>query len=50
MTRLQHLASDRGATSVEYALIASLIAAVIAALVTLLGQDVLGLFTSVNWW
>jgi len=50
MTRLRHLASDRGATSVEYALIASLIAAVIAALVTILGQEVLALLASVNWW
>ena len=50
MSRLKNVISESGATSVEYALIASLIAAVIAALVTLLGQDVLGLFTSVNWW
>ena len=49
MTRLD-LASERGATSVEYALIASLIAAVIATLVTLLVQEVFGLFSSVNWW
>jgi pilus assembly protein Flp/PilA len=48
--RFENLRDDRGATAVEYALIASLIAAVIAALVVLLGQDVLGLFESVHWW
>jgi Flp pilus assembly pilin Flp len=49
-SRIRNVVSERGATAVEYALIASLIAAVIAALVMLLGQDVLGLFESVNWW
>ena len=39
--------SDEGATAVEYAIIASLIAAVIAFVVGLLGLEVLGLFTSV---
>lgn len=36
---------ETGATSVEYALMASLIAAVIAVAVGALGQAVLGLFT-----
>ncbi len=47
------LCDDEGATAVEYAILASLIAAVIAAAVGLLGQAVAGLFTSftgqVNW-
>ena len=41
---------EGGATAVEYALIASLIAAVIAATVMLVGEEVLGLFESVTWW
>ncbi len=36
--------NDRGATAVEYAIMASLIAVVIAGTVFLLGQAVLGLF------
>lgn len=40
---------EAGATSVEYALIASLIAAVIVGVVTLLGTDVLTLFDSLTW-
>ncbi len=35
---------ERGATAVEYALIASLIAAVIAGVVTVLGEEVTALF------
>ncbi|GAA4806354.1 Flp family type IVb pilin [Nocardioides caeni] len=42
-------APDRGATAVEYALLASLIAGVIIAVVGFLGQDVTALFTSVDW-
>ncbi|HEX8973854.1 Flp family type IVb pilin [Oryzihumus sp.] len=38
---------DRGATAVEYALIASLIAGVVGGAIALLGQHVVGLFTSV---
>ena len=38
------LANERGATAVEYALIASLIAAVVAGIVTVMGGEVLGLF------
>jgi Flp pilus assembly pilin Flp len=41
---------EAGATAVEYALIASFIAAVIAATVALVGEEVLGLFESVTWW
>ena len=41
---------EAGATAVEYALIASLIAAVIAATVTLVGDEVMGMFESVAWW
>jgi Flp pilus assembly pilin Flp len=37
---------ERGATAVEYSILASLIAAVIAATVALLGTTVLGLFQS----
>jgi pilus assembly protein Flp/PilA len=39
--------SERGATAIEYGLIASLIAAVIAAIVGTLGLDVLALYTTV---
>lgn len=39
---------DRGATAVEYGLIVALIAAVIVAVVALLGQNVLEGFTEVN--
>lgn len=37
-------ASEQGATAVEYALLASLIAAVIGAIVATLGQQVLAFF------
>jgi Flp pilus assembly pilin Flp len=44
---------EAGATSVEYALLISLIATVIAGAVAVVGQQVLGFFTgftgSVNW-
>ena len=40
---------DRGATSIEYAMIASLIAAVVALTVGLLGADVRGLWESVSF-
>ena len=40
---------DRGATSVEYALIVALIAAVIASVVALLGTDVLDLWETVDF-
>jgi Flp pilus assembly pilin Flp len=39
-------AGERGATAVEYSILASLIAAVVAATVVLLGTTVLGLFQS----
>ena len=39
-------APDHGATAVEYAIMVSLIAAVIFATVLLLGQQVLGFFTT----
>ena len=41
---------ESGATAVEYALIASLIAAVIAATVMLVGEELIVLFESVAWW
>ena len=41
---------ESGATAVEYALLASLIAAVIAATVQLIGEELLDAFTSVAWW
>ena len=47
------LSDDAGATAAEYAILASLIAAVIALAVGTLGQGVAGLFNSftgqVNW-
>jgi pilus assembly protein Flp/PilA len=42
-----HRRNDVGATAIEYALIAGFIAVVIVAVVTAIGLDVLGLFTSV---
>lgn len=39
--------AERGATAVEYALMAALIAGVIVAVVFVLGQQVLGLFKAV---
>lgn len=41
--------SDRGATGVEYALIVSLIAAVIALTVALVGADTLNLWQRIDW-
>ncbi len=43
------VAGDRGATAVEYALLVMLIAGVLIAVVGFLGQDVRGLFASVDW-
>jgi len=40
---------DRGATGVEYALIAALIAAFVAGTVALLGSDVLDLWETVSF-
>ena len=42
------LRDERGATAIEYAIIASGVAVVIAAAVTSLGTSVNGLFTSVS--
>jgi pilus assembly protein Flp/PilA len=39
--------AERGATAVEYALMVALIAAIIVAVVAALGEQVLGLFSSV---
>ena len=41
--------TDRGATAVEYAIIASLIAGVIAGTVALVGLDTLANWGSVRW-
>ena len=43
------LHGDRGATGVEYALVGSLIAAVCALTVTLLGFDTLDLWQRIDW-
>ncbi len=43
----KRMLEEQGATAVEYAILAPLIAAVIAAIVATLGQQVLALFTSV---
>jgi Flp pilus assembly pilin Flp len=40
---------EKGATAVEYGLLAGLIAAVIAASVSLLGEEVLAMFESVDF-
>jgi pilus assembly protein Flp/PilA len=42
------LRSDEGATSIEYALIAAFIAIVIVTAVTNVGQDVAGVFNTVE--
>ena len=39
---------EEGATAVEYGLLVALIAAIIVATVALLGQSILGAFTTVN--
>ncbi|MGH2729915.1 MAG: Flp family type IVb pilin [Actinomycetota bacterium] len=46
-TRYNELQNERGATAVEYGLMVALIAAVIIAVVTLLGGDVSGAFQKV---
>lgn len=43
-TVLEHMRTERGATSVEYALMAGLIAVVIAGSVAVFGQAVMQLF------
>lgn len=43
------VAGERGASSVEYALLAVLIAAVLFAVVGFLGIDVRDLYASANW-
>jgi pilus assembly protein Flp/PilA len=45
---LRFLRDESGATAIEYALIASGVAVVIAASITSLGSSVKGLFTSVS--
>ena len=42
------LCDEKGATAIEYGLIAGLIAVVIIAAVTLLGTDIQGVFTSIT--
>ena len=44
ITKLQTARSERGATAVEYGLMIALIAIVIIAAVTLLGQNLSGIF------
>ncbi len=46
---IKSLSNERGATGVEYALIASLIAAVIALTVALVGADTLDLWQRADW-
>ena len=45
--KLAAMRDDRGATAVEYGLMVGLIAVVIIAVVTLLGKNVSGLFSTV---
>jgi pilus assembly protein Flp/PilA len=45
---LRFMRDQNGATSIEYAMIASCVAVVIAATVTNLGSTVKGMFTSVS--
>lgn len=44
----RHASRDRGATAVEYALIVSLIAVAIVAIVATLGDTIVDIFTNVN--
>ena len=46
LTKFQMMRDERGATAVEYGLMVALIAIVIIAAVTLLGQNISGLFNS----
>jgi len=49
MTKLLNcLRDEKGATAIEYGLIAGLIAVVIIAAVTLLGTDIQGVFTGLS--
>ena len=48
MTLRQCLSDQKGATAIEYGLIAGLIAVVIIAAVTLLGGDISAVFTSIT--
>ena len=45
---LRFVNDDEGATAIEYGLLAALIAAVIVAAVTTLGQTLNGVFTNIN--
>ena len=47
LVKLQTLRSEKGATAVEYGLMVALIAIVIIAAVTLLGDNLSGLFNDV---
>jgi pilus assembly protein Flp/PilA len=44
------LRDETGATAVEYGLLVALIAGAIIGTVTLLGDPVMGLYASVQWW
>ncbi|MDQ3941133.1 MAG: Flp family type IVb pilin [Actinomycetota bacterium] len=46
-TRINDLHSERGATAVEYGLMVALIAAIIVAVVALLGQEIQAAFQKV---
>ena len=48
-TLLPLRADEEGATAIEYALVASLVAAVVAGAVAVLGRTALGLFLLVNF-
>lgn len=48
--KVGQLRKEDGATSVEYAILGSLIAAVIVGVVTTLGGRVLNLFDAIRWW
>jgi Flp pilus assembly pilin Flp len=51
MRRLNKLLHNQaGATAVEYAILVSLIAGVIAAIVGVLGGQMIDLYTRVKWW
>jgi pilus assembly protein Flp/PilA len=44
------LRDETGATAIEYAILVSLIAGVIAVTVTILGGQIADLFSRVKWW
>jgi len=47
---MKHLLDESGATSIEYAIVGSLIAAVVAATVQIIGGNLVAIFTNATSW